>query len=290
MGKKFFCACIVASLVICEGAQAGRLEFNSTAVNRAPVNGSSQTFSYAMSDDPLGHSASATVEFSGGQLHITLWNTSTQAPRSDDFRGPDSGNVSWLTGLFFNIEGASITDGGSASGPMVWAQRDGSFFELNAGDADPGAFWAFRDDVSDSDFGEFAHLFGNNNQQYGLGAAGLGIFGANDILEPGATPGENNPPNGASGGVLPDLELLDDPGLALPIGHREHAYMRGMIEFWFDVGRGEGLITDVAFVWGSDLAQGLVLVPLPAALPMGLAGLAGVVFLRRRAARAKRAA
>ena len=279
MGTRLACAGVAASLVICCGAKA------------AP-----QVFSFAMPDDPLGHSASASFEFSAGQLHIILKNTSTQAPRSDDFRGPDSGNVSWLTGLFFNIEGTvTSAGGGTASADMVWAESGGGFsnnFPGGGGDPDPSAYWAYRNDLSPSNFGEFAGLFGGGDQQYGLGASGLSgagfdLFGPSDILVPGDTPGENQPPDGSSGGVLPDLSVV--PDLALPSGHEENAFVDGMIEFWLDIGGTDLVVTDVAFVWGTDLNQGLVLIPLPAALPLGLAGLAGVVIMRRRTARGKQA-
>jgi len=39
---------------------------------------------------------------------------------------------------------------------------------------------------------------------------------------------------------------------------------------------------DVAFVFGTGAGDATVLVPLPMALPMGLAGLLGVVIFRRR--------
>lgn len=287
MGKKSFCACAAVSLVICGGANAGFLEFG-----HAGVQGEPQVLNHRMPDDPVGHSARATFNFTRGQLEITLTNTSTYAPRSDGSRGPDSGNVSWLTGLFFNIEGGRITGGGSASGPMVWAERGGGFTPLDQTQADPGAFWAFRDNLTPSDFGGFADLFGGGEQQYGLGAAGFDIFGPHDILEPeGNHPGENNPPAGSGGGILPGVQ-----GLELPNGHRDRAYVDETIVFVFDFEFFDDevipVFSDVAFVWGTDLAQGLVvLIPLPAALPMGLAGLAGVAFLRRRAVRrAKRAA
>ena len=96
--------------------------------------------------------------------------------------------------------------------------------------------------------------------------------------------------------MIPDLDLppgqkyydqqSGQPGDPIP-----YALASLIFEFNLDFGNGSGPISieDVAFVFGTGFDE-VVLIPLPPALPLGLAGLAGVVVMRRRAVRAKLAA
>ena len=204
------------------------------------------------------HSASASFEFVGNELHITLTNTMTTVE-----------NPAWLTGLFFDIDGSPAFTGGSATANLVSFNGGG----MSAyGDHTASQLWAFRDDIAGGlPFGD---------QQYGLGAAGFNVFGDSDMLADG---GPHPQPNGIDGGILPDL-----PGVNVPNGHFDTPFALGSVSFVLALANGfeGGEISNVWFAFGSGFDEvnfppGEV-IPLPAALPMGLAGLAGLVVLRKR--------
>ncbi len=212
-------------------------------------------------------SADALFTFSddgGGSptLQIVLTNT---ASNND---GP-----SWLTGLFFDLAGSPELNNGSAAGDMI--TLDGTTQTPWGGD--PSSMWAFDDDMS----GELP--FGD--QQYGLGAAGFDVFGPSDLLEGG---GPHPQPGGVDGGILPDID-----GLTVP-GHHGDAFALGSLvfTFWlddnFDIFSAD--VSNVAFAWGSgfnEIVLTSVVVPLPPAAALGLAGLGLVAIGRRRVTAAR---
>jgi hypothetical protein len=218
--------------------------------------GTVQTFSGSSGD----HSATASFEFIGNQLHITLTNTMTSID-----------NPSWLTGLFFDIAGSPTINSGSADADLEYL---GIFGWQDYNSHTASQMWAFDDNIG---AGELP--FGD--QQYGLGAAGYDVFGPGDMLAPG---GPGSQPNGIGGGILPDIA-----GLFVPPGHWYKPFAIGSVHFVLNLpnGFGEAGISNVVFAFGSGFdeiyfpASGVV-VPLPAALPMGLAGLAGLLVIRRR--------
>ena len=143
--------------------------------------------------------------------------------------------------------------------------------------ATPAQLWAFRQGVPDGEFPQDA--------AYGLGAAGLDVFGMQDILESG---GPAPQPAGADGGIIPNFE-----GVTVPPGHFGRPFAFGSLTFHFDLPGGfniaDASVENVSFVFGTGFDE-VVLIPLPAALPMGLFGLAGVVVLRRLSLRGRKAA
>ena len=80
--------------------------------------------------------------------------------------------------------------------------------------------------------------------------------------------------------------MLDSGTLNLPDGHTREM-VDGGIWLTFDLGDysfDENSISDVSFVFGTSFSE-VVLVPVPLALPLGLAGLAGVIVGRKRLGR-----
>jgi hypothetical protein len=215
------------------------------------------------------HSASATFAFSnnGGQkqLNITLTNTMTTNS------GPN-----WLTGLFFDIAGAPTLNTNAVTGDLITLNGT-TQTAYNA--HTPAQMWAFRDDIDGALSG----------QQYGLGACGFGVFGPSDMIQPG---GPHPQPNGTPGGILADIA-----GLSVPPGHQGKPFALGSLSFTFlldnsfDVNNAS--VDNVAFVFGSSFGEVVLngdgppppppVVPVPMALPMAVAGLAGVAIYRRRA-------
>ena len=176
-------------------------------------------------------------------------------------------NPHWLTGLFFDVAGSPELTFVSAEAPlgMVTFDENGPSPYTDVG---PAHFWAFRSDLTgESPFG----------QQYGLGATGFDVFGPGDILDPqegGPTP----QPGGVDGGILPNIE-----DVSVPKGHFGRPYVLGELHFKFDLGEYDieyAGVENIAFVFGTGFDE-IVLIPLPAALPMGLAGLVGVIVIRR---------
>ena len=223
---------------------------------------SSQTFSRSNGQQ----SASAVFTFAPGSLEIVLTNTMTT-----------NNGANWLTGLFFDI-GGPTSPSLAPTGTLV----DGSLvtFDGNGPNAfnslDPAQLWAFRQGVPDGEFPQDA--------AYGLGAAGMDVFGMSDMLQPGGPPPQ---PDGTDGGIVPSF-----PGVTVPPGHFGTPFALGSLTFHFDLGTfdiANASVEIVSFVFGTGFDE-VVLIPLPAALPMGLLGLGGVVVLRRLSLRGKKAA
>jgi hypothetical protein len=244
--------CLAAVAIACA---AGQVEANTITINGS--NGAK--------------SASASFAFSnsGGQnqVQITLTNTMTA-----------NSNPGWLCGLFFDIAGAPTLTADSVAASMITLNGT---TQTAYNDHTIGQFWAYRDGVNAG--GPL------NGQQYGLGCAGFGIFGPSDMIEGG---GPNPQPDGSDGGIIGDFA-----GVTVPGGHQGRPLALGAVTFnfllddSFDVDNAS--VDNVAFVFGTSLTEVVVpgdppppLVPVPMALPMAVAGLAGVAVYRRRATKA----
>ncbi len=214
-------------------------------------------------------SASAVFAFTPGSLEIVLTNTMTT-----------NGEPNWLTGLFFDIGGPtspSLTPTGTlVDGSLVTFDGSGPPDDFTA--FTPAQLWAFRQGVPDGELPQDA--------AYALGAAGLDdVFGMTDMLQSG---GPSPQPGGTDGGIVPTFG-----GVTVPPGHFGRPFALGSLTFHFDLPGGfniaDASVENVSFVFGTGFDE-IVLVPLPAALPMGLLGLAGVVVLRRLSLKGRKAA
>ncbi len=233
------------------------------AVQAGPV---TQTFDYDNGTQSATAEFTFALEAGRKTLRIVLSNTT-------DVDTPEFGHR-LLTGLYFDINSAPVlANGGVERGLMATFSFIGG--QTNQPTMDAAQYWAFRQDL-------FSRPHG---QKYGLASAGLyDAFGPNDMLAPG---GPHPQPNGADGGILSarNTDASGDPlaDYMPPNGHMGKPFVMGTIEFMFELAAGfdlEGAMVDnVAFAFGTD--PELVLVPVPLAFPMGLAGLAGVVLLRR---------
>ena len=238
------------------------------------ANADELSFNFALSNGT--QSASADFTFSADNalapvtLSIVLTNTMTT-----------NGGPNWLTGLFFDLAGSPTLDYKSTDGQMI--TLDGttqSDFFYDVGKTMPGQpadFWAYRGTDQNEFFpGELP--FGD--QQYGLGAAGLDVFGLSDIL--GAPPSFILPqPAGADGGIL----TARLPGeLTVPEGHEGRPFVLGSLVFEFlleDFILSQAGVSDIAFIFGTGFDE-VVLIPLPLPVAMAGAGLMIVVCFRRR--------
>ena len=194
-----------------------------------------------------------------------------------------NGEPNWLTGLFFDITGSPELEDGIADpggiAEMVTFDKNGSQ-SYNA--FQPGHFWGFRQDLAGDD-----GLHEDNDdeddkselpfgQQYGLSAVGLeGLFEEDDmLLEDGP------PPGGVDGGILPGSDA------EVPPGQYGVPFVLGSLAFHFDLPEGDYVVDNVEFLFGSGFGE-VILIPLPLALPMGIAGLVALMVLRLRSRSAR---
>ncbi len=225
------------------------------------------SFDFALSNGTQSASANFTFSDAGGgpvTLNIVLTNTMTT-----------NGGPNWLTGLFFNLAGSPTLNYQSTAGDMITLEgtTQSPYTYPDGSPGLPANFWAFRQDPDLP--GELP--FGD--QEYGLGAAGLDIFGLNDILDfPDAFLLPQ--PAGSDGGILADIV-----GLEVPEGHEGRPFVLGSLEFVFEL---EGIydlsqvgVSDIAFIFGTGFDE-VVLIPLPLPVAMAGAGLMIVVCFRRR--------
>jgi len=239
-------AAMLGMLALAGAAQAGEVSFTESISNG--VQSASATFTF--NDD-----GPTTI------LTIQLTNTMTS-----------NGGPQWLTGLFFDIAG-SPTLTYDSSGLIASMITLSGTTQTAYTTVDADHFWALRDDLSGLPFGD---------QEYGLGSAGFDVFGSSDILNFQAG-GPTPQPDGTDGGILADIAGLD-----IPDGHDGKPFVLGSLWLTFDLGSydiDDAAVSDVAFVFGTGFDETVLLVPVPLALPLGLAGLAGVVLGRRRLSR-----
>ena len=241
------------------------------------VSATELTISHSLTIGVQSAQADFTFDDVSDTLTLVLTNTMTTNPGEGE--GP-----AWLTGLFFNLTGAGNLTLSMPKPPSANMVKFDGTTQVTYTDADPGHFWAFRSDLTPADFGEFANKFGGGNQQYGLGSAGFDLFSHSDIIA--YTPlGPRPQPAGADGGIVGDFGGVTVPSGFQIGGGNESPFVLESLELVFNLDAGFGLsnfsdlnLTEVAF--GTRLEEGL-LIPLPAALPMGLLGLCGIVLLRR---------
>lgn len=210
---------------------------------------------------PSGHAAAATFTLNdaANTVAIRIENTIGSSGNNLDSRA--------LTGLFWNMSA------GSLPWTSVTATHGGAI--NNGSGYTPTQLWAFRGDLSAG-----ATPFGT---QFGLGAAGFGVFSPTDMLAPG---GPHPQPNGLDGGVL------SATGAAYA-GQNQNPMFRTFVEFVFSVnsaffagGIHNMSISGVGWQFGSGFEEpGVTVIPLPPAAWAGLAclvGVAGFGVLRRR--------
>lgn len=232
------------------------------------------SFHFELSNGTQSASADFTFSADDAAAPVTLRIELTNTMESN-------GGPNWLTGLFFNLADTPTLDFQTLDGQMI--TLDGttpSDFFYDVGETMPGRpadFWAYRG-TDQNEFSPGELPFGD--QQYGLGAAGLDVFGLSDIL--GAPPSFILPqPAGADGGIL----TARLPGeLTVPEGHEGRPFVLGSLVFEFlldDFILSQAGVSDIAFIFGTGFDE-VVLIPLPLPVAMAGAGLMVVVCFRRR--------
>lgn len=212
--------------------------------------------------NPSGHAASATITLND------VANTVTIRIQNDIDSGHNSLGSRALTGLFWNMTAGSL--------PFTSVTATHGGYIGSPSGLTPMQLWAFRGDLSAG-----STPFGT---QYGLGAAGFGVFGSANMLAPGA-PGSQ--PNGIDGGIL-------SPTGNTYGGQNQNPMFRSFVQFVFNVnssffagGINNIDVSGVSWQYGSGFDEPrITLVPLPGAAWAGLAGLGGLAgfgWMRRRA-------
>ncbi len=212
-------------------------------------------------------SAHFVADIGTSKLTITVDNTMTMWDAN-----------AWLTAIFFNIQGATINGGDSATGDSRTmnnpAGENNSFWtDVPGGTSDTvTSDWDFV--ANPSPLTGFLSPFAAAN--YGIGSAGLGVFNGMAV-------------DGPPGGLVPAFSALTLAEWSVFPNHDTNKFTLGTLTFVLDLtldpANGAGLgISNVGFFFGTGASDAVVLIPLPMALPMGLLGLAGVVVLRRRLA------
>jgi len=205
-------------------------------------------------------SASVKFEQVGGNLVITLVNTSTDSDTSID-------NARLLTGVFFNMSGgASLT-------PLTVFLTAGSSIVGDTPTTDVG--------------GEFDYATGFNAGSasfgYGVSSAGLGIFGSPPAFLDGDSPNLDNPVevDGPNYGLA--------PAAALTINGNAVFIKTGVIATLSGLGAGPYLITSVRFQYGTALDEPSITVgetpgpiPEPTSLAIWALGMVAAGFGARR--------
>lgn len=260
----------------CMGIGAGAL---SVVAICGPTHAATVTITQTLDDGT--HAATAIFIFDDSGATTTL---SIQLINDMSVTGEGT-NPQWLQGLFFDMAGSPTMSylglGGDGSDDF----NDMIQLSPGATDTDPDPFVAYTDVTVDHFWGLRQDIAGGElpfgTQQYGLAAAGFGVFSEDDVLNLQAT-GPLPQLDGSDGGIL-SATLLDSGSINLPDGHTREM-VDGGIWLTFDLGDyqfDESSISDVSFVFGTSFGE-IVLVPVPLALPMGLAGLAGIAACRRR--------
>lgn len=202
--------------------------------------------------------ASATFEVSGTNLVVTLTNTAT----SDVLVPADI-----LTSLFMNINGGALS-----LTPVSAVLADGSFvvYDDQPAAGVVGGEWQYVGGISPGGI-----LAGMN---YGIGSAGLGIFGSPNF--PGANLGGPGGVNGLQYGIV---SAGDNPATGNGGVTGAEGLIKNSVVFTlsglpqnFDLNR----IVDVFFLYGTAIGEGGFHAPTPGAA--ALLGLGGVAMLRRR--------
>lgn len=209
-------------------------------------------------------SASATFDVVGGNLMVTLTNTS-----GVDINDP----AQVLHALFFDIAGTPVLNYNDAD---ICATC--SFVGTVSGSGtDVGSEWAYLQNASG--------LGGGVTQDYGLSSAGYGLFGPGDVLSGAAHPdrgGATTPPDGGDFGLLSAgyTTAGDNGGIT-----NNQPYIKNSVIF--NLGAFNGNLSDVSnirFQYGTSLENtNFGAVPEPGTWAMMLLGFGGIgVAMRRR--------
>ena len=224
--------------------------------------------------DAFGRAASASFENNGGDLVVTLTNTSTA-----DVMTP----TDILTALFFNLASSPpLTPGSAVLGPGVAVVHA----PTGAGGAtDPGGGvggeWAFRSGISASTPG---------GGDYGISAVGLGLFSKFDRFRgtsldaPEALNGLNYGITSAGDDLTTGNNIVSAEDPLVPLIQNSVVFTLGGLPT--ELVLSSDHVTGVTFLYGTDI-HGATLVPEPSPLmawsSIGLM-LAGYGYRRRRGA------
>ena len=214
-------------------------------------------------------SASAEFDIVGGNLQLTLTNTS-----SSDVMVP----TDILTAVFFNISGdptLSRISAELANGSTVLFPPDNYPLGTVNGDGVVGGEWAYKSGLSAP---------GKGTQ--GVSSAGFGLFGPSNLF-PGTDLQPPTSPDGVQYGIT---SAGDNPATGNTPVTGTNALIKNSVRFTLGnlpQGFTLGLISNVFFQYGTDLSEpGIVTdvepVPEPATMLLFGCGLVGVYFLRKR--------
>lgn len=213
-------------------------------------------FTFSATSGPLA--AQVTMDFSGGNLVVTLTNTSTGDPAAP-------GDI--LTGVFFDIAGDPALTPGSA---LICATCS----ITNGGPTDPGRSvggeWAYRDSPG------LAH-----GASYGISSAGLGLFGPGDLFGGTNLQGPVDP-DGVQYGITTafDTTSNDNGGLAgIYLISSSVIFTFSGLSANFDPSTA---ISNVHFQYGTSLTDTSTPVPEPSLTALTGVGMFIVAFLFRR--------
>ncbi|MCZ6835412.1 MAG: hypothetical protein O7G85_06520 [Planctomycetota bacterium] len=223
------------------------------------------------SSGPFSATANFNFDDSGGSTILSIQLTNTG--------GTDEAGNAWLTGLFFDVVGSpDMTyvglggDGSDSFNDLVY--NDLSTYTPVAGE-DAAHFWGLNDEAQ-------TNLASTGSQEYALYAAGFfGLPTGNTDMLDYVAGGPDPQPDGPDGGII---------NTATTTGGPEPKILNG-IWLVFDLGQyafDESSVSNVWFQYGTDNDQPGFgkLIPVPLALPLGLAGLAGIAVGRKRLRRA----
>lgn len=217
------------------------------------------TYEGASPDGEL--SALAEFTFSSGKLELTLLNTSPVTATNPGML---------LTGVFFKLEA-----------PVSLRPVSG---ELSSGSTFVGSQQSLPSHAVGANWGYDSHFQFAGGWWMGVGSAGMDVFGKGSF----GCGGKGNPCNNVNGPNYSIVPSVFEPNHGVP--PMKPAIRNGIVLTW--EADAAPVITDVWFNFGTDLAEGgfygkeLTHAPEPGAIvltALGLAGLAGIRRLRRRA-------